>query len=84
MDTRGKILEAKLTVIFNELEDVKKITEEKVSTEFMLNIVGSYILSKQANKLAEGYMTPAEIFQERFIPIIDEEDIVEEVIEDEE
>ena len=42
------------------------------------------ILSKQADKLAEGYMTPAEIFQERFIPIIDEKEIVEEVVEDEE
>lgn len=84
MDTRGKILEAKLTVVFNELEEVKKITSEKVSTEFMLNIVGSYLLSKEANKLADGHMTPAEIFQERFIPIIDEADIVEEDITDEE
>jgi len=82
MQTRGDILEAKLTTVFRELRAVEEITEEKVSTEFMLNIVGSYLLSKDAGKLAEGYTTPARLFDERFIPIIDESDTTEEEIED--
>ena len=80
--TRGEELEAKLTTVFNTLQEVDVITEGKVSTEFMLNIVGSYLLSKEAGKLAEGYMTPAEIFDERFIPIIDASELVEEEIEE--
>jgi len=82
MITRGETLEAKLTTVFKELQEVDKITEGKVSTEFMLNIVGSYLLSKEQGKLAEGYSTPAEIFDERFIPIIDESEVLEEEIVD--
>ena len=80
---RGQQLEELLTVVFNNLQEVEVITEGKVSTEFMLNIVGSYLLSKKADKLAEGYMTPAEIFQERFIPIIDDSELTVEAIENE-
>ena len=82
MQTRGEILEAKLTTVFNGLQEVEVITEGKVSTEFMLNIVGSYLLSKSQDKLAEGYSTPAEIFDERFIPIIDSSEVTTEEIAD--
>ena len=83
MQTRGEILEAKLTTIFTKIQEVEEITSNKVSTEFMLNIVGSYLLSKEAGKLAEGYKEPSELFDERFIPIIDEVELIEEAIEDE-
>jgi len=82
MSTRGEILEAKLTTVFNTLQEVDVITSGKVSTEFMLNIVGSYLLSKEAGKLADEDSTPAERFNERFIPIIDESEVVEVEIED--
>ena len=84
MQTRGEILEAKMTTVFLKLQEAGKLTEDKIDLEFLLSIVGSYITAKQQGKLAEEYKTPAEIFDERIFPIVDDSTLeVEEILEDE-
>jgi len=80
--TRGHILEAKMTEVFLALEEAKELTEEKIDLEFLLTIVGSYITAKNNGKLEEEHKTPAEIFDERIFPLVDESVLEVEEIED--
>lgn len=81
-DTRGQRLEELLTVAFNNLQEAEQITEEKIDIPFLLNIVGSYITAMKEGKLAEDVLTPADLFTERVLPIVDNSELEVEEIED--
>lgn len=80
--TRGEQLEGLLTTTFLSLRQSEQLTKEKIDIEFLLTIVGSYITAKEEDKLGEDVKTPAEIFDDRIFPIVDNSTLDIEVIED--
>ena len=84
MDTRGEILEATMTTVFRKLQEAEEITEGKIDLEFMLSIVGSYLTAKDKGMLEEDVTVPADLFNDRIFPIVDNSEVtVEEIPEDE-
>jgi hypothetical protein len=83
MTNRGQQLEELLTVVFNKLREAEKLTEGKIDLEFMLSIVGSFIVAKENGKLEGEYKTPSELFEERVFTIVDDSTLVVEEIKDE-
>ena len=83
MQTRGEHLEELLTTTFLSLREAEELTKAKIDLEFLLSIVGSYIITKERDELAEGFKTPAILFEERIFPIVDDSTIEVEEIEDE-
>lgn len=79
-----KKLEEELTKAFTALREAEEITEGKVDISFLLNVVGSYIISKENDKLGEDYYEPWELFEENIIPLVEESEVVVECIEEEE
>jgi len=82
MGNRGEKLEKLLTTTFLSLREAEELTDSKIDLEFMLSIVGSYITSKEKDKLEEEFKTPAEIFEERIFPLVDSSTLEVEAIED--
>lgn len=81
--SRGKQLEDILTNVCNELGKAGTLTEDKADIEFLLGIVASYLLAKHNDKIEEGALLPAELFDTRVFPQIDNFQEVEvEEIED--
>lgn len=81
--TRGEKLEGYITNVFLTLRQAEQLTEGKIDLEFLLNIVGSYIIAKEQGKLEEGHKVPSELFEERIFPIVDNSTLTVEEIQDE-
>lgn len=82
MKQRSERLEELMTTAFNCLREAEDLTDGKIDIEFILNVTGSYLLSKEAGKLGEDYLTPAQLFEENIFPIVDESEVYIEEIED--
>jgi len=82
MKERSIKLEELMTTAFNCLREAEDLTDGKIDIDFVLNVTGSYIISKEQGKLGEEYMTPAELFEENIFPIVDESELYIEEIED--
>jgi len=85
--TEGKELEMLLTNICKDLGKVSNIVEDSGDLEFLLMIVGSYLIASQSEEgLEEGARPPSVLFDETLMPQIRAMDKVVdvEVIEDEE
>ena len=61
-ETIGEFIEDALTNVCYSLASVAKITEGKIDTDFLLSIVGSYILAGEQGELEEGTDSPAGMF----------------------
>ena len=80
---RGQQLEGLLTTVFLSFKEAEQLTKGKIDLEFMLTIVGSYIIAKEEGTLGEEYKVPAELFEERIFPLVDNSKLtVEEIQED--
>ena len=80
---RGKKLENILTNICTELGYVGRLTENKADVEFILGVVGSYLIAKAGGKLTDDVQPPSYIFNENLFKAIDNmEDLIVEEIED--
>ncbi|OYT57734.1 MAG: hypothetical protein B6U76_00060 [Desulfurococcales archaeon ex4484_217_2] len=81
---RGVLLEKKLSTIVDLLGEVGCITNNLIDVDFLLMIVASYIMAKKSGSLEDTEVkTPAELFEERIIPIIEgESEVVIEKIEE--
>jgi len=84
VEDRGVELEEELTSICIGLGRVGNLTENKADTEFVLSVVGSYLMAKNTGKLPDDAKPPSYIFNENLFPAIDsmEDVIVEEIEED--
>jgi hypothetical protein len=80
--TRGAELEGLLTTVFLTLEEVKTLTDNKADIEFLLSIVGSYIVAKKDGTLQEVHKTPSELFDDVVFPMLDEATLEVEEIAD--
>lgn len=78
---RGQQLEGYMTNIFLTMREAEQLTQSKIDLSFILDIVGSYIVAKESNNLAEGYKEPWELFEERIFPIVDDSTITVEEVE---
>ena len=81
--SRGQKLEELLCTICNTLGEVGSLTEEKADVEFLLSVVGSYLISKKQGKLSDDVLHPNELFDANLFPMLDNvtlevEDITEE------
>jgi hypothetical protein len=77
--TREEWLESLLTQVCYLLGDVGSLTKGNADIEFILSIVGSYLLSK--DKLPDDVRTPKELFGEILFPAIDSMEISKETID---
>lgn len=81
---KGELLEKKITTICNTLAEVGTLTENKADLEFLLMVVGSYLISKKEGTLGEGAESPSTLFTNNLLPAIDNmEDVIVEEIADE-
>jgi len=80
--TRGEWTEELLTQICYLLGDVASLTEGKADMEFILSVVGSYLISKERGTLPEDVRPPSFLFDEIMFPQIDTMEITKEKIED--
>jgi hypothetical protein len=85
-DTRGQELEYYLIEVAEYLGMAGNLTEKKADMEFLLGIVGSYLIAKEEGKIEEDTKTPSQIFDERLFPVLDEQSeiVVEEITDEEE
>ena len=82
-EDRGERLEVLLTTVCQTLGEVGSITENKADVEFILGVVGSYLITKKKNKLPEDSRPPSYIFNTSLFPILDNSDEIKtEDIED--
>jgi hypothetical protein len=80
---KGKLLEKKLTTICNTLAEVGNLTSNKADLEFLLMVVGSYLISRKDGTLAIGADEPSILFTNSLLPALDNmEEVVVEEIED--
>ena len=77
---RGKKLEELLTTACEALGEIGSLTENKADIEFLLNVVGSYLISKNNNSLPEDVKHPYELFNDNLFPMLDTVEVGEEVI----
>ena len=80
--TRGEYTEALLTQVCYLLGEVGNITKSSADMEFILGVVGSYILSKEQGKLPEDAKPPSYIFDDIMYPQIDTMELKQELIEE--
>lgn len=81
----GEELELLLTNISRDLSRLAYLTEEKADIEFLLMVVGSYLISKEEGNLDADAVPPAELFDINLIPTIKAmEELVVEAVEEEE
>ena len=82
---KSQVLEECLTSICENLEDVSILTEGKANIEYLLSIVGSYLIGLKEGELDENTRTPAELFEESLFPTLDAIGTIEvEAIEEDE
>jgi len=82
--TRGKELERLLTTACYALGDIGSLTENKADVEFLLSVVGTYLISKNNGTLPEDVVHPDELFNTNLFPMLDNVTLeVEEIGEDE-
>ncbi len=60
--TIGEYVEDELYSACNSLAAVAAVTEGKIDVEFLLQIVGAYMVAKKKGDLAEDTVPPCEIF----------------------
>lgn len=82
-ETRGTKLEELLTTACNALGDIGTLTENKADVEFLLSIMGSYLISKKQETLPTDVVHPNELFDTNLFPMLDEAVLEVEEIEDE-
>jgi chaperonin cofactor prefoldin len=80
-DLRGLKLEKLMTTVFRSLQEAEELTEGKIDLEFILTIVGSYVVANDKGELDDDVKTPAELFEERIFPLVDNSTTTEETIE---
>jgi len=80
--TRGEWTEKLLTQVCYLLGDVASLTEGKADMEFILGVVGSYLISKERGTLPDGARPPSFLFDDIMFPQIDTMEITKEKIED--
>ena len=81
--SRGAQLEIILTNVCNNLSMAGSLTEHKADLEFVLGVVGSYLISTQNSTLGIDAEPPRVIFDETLFPILDNmEEVIVEKIED--
>lgn len=84
--TEGMEIERILTNICKDLGKVSYLVDNKADLEFLLMIVGSYLIAQKDGGvgLEEGALAPSELFDINLIPQIrNMSDVVVEAIEDE-
>ena len=82
---RGGELEYYLTEVCEFLGMAGNLTDEKADMEFMLGVVGSYLIAKQEGTLPEDTRPPRDLFNENLFPALDNmEEVDTEVIEEDE
>jgi len=82
---KGVRLENILTNICNDLGRVGNLTDNNADVDFLVGVVGSYLISKHTNKLGSDYKPPSDIFNEILFPQIESMELkVEEIPVDEE
>jgi hypothetical protein len=83
--TIGEFVEDNLMIACQSLAEVAKITEGKIDVDFLLSIVGSYMVSSANGELEDETPPPSEIFDTTMVDAM--ENYVEptkETIEEEE
>ena len=80
-EDRGEKLEVLLTTVCNTLGEVGSLTDNKADIEFILSVVGSYLIAKKNGNLPEDAQPPSYIFNTSLFPILDGSTEVE-VLED--
>jgi hypothetical protein len=80
--TRGEYVETLLTQACYILGDVATLTKTNADIEFILGVVGSYLISKDRGTLEEGVKPPSMLFDEIMFPQIDTMEIKKELILD--
>lgn len=80
--TRGEELERLLTNVCKNLGDAGSLTENKADLEFLVGIVGSYLISTKKGTLAEEAQPPSKLFDDRLFEILDNAVIDVEVVDD--
>lgn len=79
-ETRGQKLEELLTVVCEALGEVGDLTENKADIGFLLSVVGTYLISKRANKLDDDVLHPNQLFDDNLFPMLDKVELTEEDI----
>lgn len=74
---RGERLEVLLTNVCNTLGEVGSLTNNKADLEFILSVVGSYLITKKQGNLPEDSKPPSFIFNTNLFPAIDNASEVE-------
>jgi hypothetical protein len=80
--TRGEYTEILLTQVCYMLGDVATLTKGNADIEFILGIVGSYIITKDRGGLEEDTKPPGVLFDDILFPQIDTMEIKKEAIAD--
>jgi hypothetical protein len=68
--TKGQKLEELLYTICISLGEIGSLTENKADVEFLLSIVGTYIISKNKGELPEDVVHPNELFDRNLFPML--------------
>ena len=82
--TRGNKLEELLTTVCNALGEVGSLTENKADIEFLISVLGSYLISKKNGTLPVDVVHPNELFDTNLFPMLDEATFEVQEIEEEE
>ena len=81
---KGVRLENILTSICNDLGRVGNLTNNNADVDFLVGVVGSYLISKHEGKLGSDYKPPSDIFNDILFPQIESMELeVQEIAEDE-
>jgi hypothetical protein len=79
-ETIGEFVESNLMGVCYALGEVAAITEGKIDVDFLLSIVGSYLVSLEKGELEEDTPTPKELFNTTMVEAI--ENYVEPTVEE--
>jgi len=80
--TRGEKLEELLGTICTSLGEVGSLTENKADVEFLISIMGTYLISKKNDTLPEDVVHPNELFDKNLFPMLDNYTLGQEEIVD--
>jgi len=82
-ETIGMYVEDALANVSYSLASVYKITEGKIDVDFLLGIVGSYLIALNSDTLEEDTKAPYEIFDTTMVSAMESYVEVEAIEEDE-
>jgi len=77
-EAKGVLVEELLTEVCTNLSEVGGLLDNKADLEFLLQIVGSYLISKEAGTLDKDVLTPSKLFEVNLIPMLRESRVEEE------